>query len=57
MGQYSYSRFGSMCVAVGILRLHVLGSGRPDNLVLFATNHAPAVTVSAGNSPSTSDSA
>jgi hypothetical protein len=38
-----YSRLSSVCVAVGVLRLHILGPGRPDNLVLLSTNHAPAV--------------
>jgi hypothetical protein len=36
-------RFSSMCMTVSILWLEVLGPGRPDYLVLFRADHAPAV--------------
>jgi hypothetical protein len=38
-----YSRLNTMCMAVGILWLHILGPCRSDNLVLLGTDHAPAV--------------
>jgi hypothetical protein len=32
-----------MRVAVSVLRLEILRSGRPDNLVLVGANHAPTM--------------
>lgn len=38
-----YSRLSSMLVAASVLSLELTGRGRPDNLVLLSTYHAPAV--------------